>query len=181
MSVAPVPTLTGAFTTPHHEPSRSDIRTTVPASPNTGRQQSTLQSLSPPPTTRILVTAPARYGVILFQGEGRYDGQMQDDQPHGKGKMTYPHGLQFKEYTGMFDKGVLHGEGVLQLANGQKFTGSFEYGQMINGVLKDSDGALFKGVFRDQQLWEGTYERQGKVSTYKEGKEQTTGECCTIL
>jgi len=48
----------------------------------------------------------------------KYEGEMLDHKPHGKGVMTFPDGAQ---YDGEWQDGKMHGQGVMTYPNGKKY------------------------------------------------------------
>lgn len=148
---------------------------------------STWRGAVPPETTR-LDASPSRtrhplQTFIAFADGSTYMGEVQDQKPHGEGLLTYPRGnqLERRTYKGQFALGLPHGAGVIKFTLGRKFAGRLENGHMIEGRLTVHDGSYAEGTFKDQQLWDGTYHTRGYVYTYKNGQEQWTNECCTIL
>lgn len=120
----------------------------------------------------------------FFLNGDKYEGELEDDQPHGKGELTTSSG---DKYIGDFQNGEKHGEGVLIKNNGNKYEGSFKnskahgLGKSINisgdkyegafidgkrhgqGVFIDRDGNKYEGEFKD-----GKYDGYG-VNVYKSG------------
>lgn len=48
--------------------------------------------------------------------------------PHGKGRINYPEGIQYKQYNGYLNRGKFHGLGRLVTPNGCMFEGGFRDG-----------------------------------------------------
>lgn len=71
-------------------------------------------------------------------GANRYEGQLSDGVPHGKGTMTYGDG---KKYIGEFVNGRRHGQGVLIMPNGESFKGLFQDDTITDqGTYYDESG-----------------------------------------
>jgi hypothetical protein len=63
-------------------------------------------------------------GKYYFVDTGKtYEGQFEDNEMHGKGKMTWP---DQSRYEGDFKNGKAAGHGVEYLANGDKYIGEFD-------------------------------------------------------
>ena len=65
------------------------------------------------------------YGVALFpeKGKARYNGQFQNQKPHGFGKAEYGDG---SIYEGVWQNGKWHGQGTMTLASGTRLTGTWK-------------------------------------------------------
>lgn len=163
-------------------PERDKIKT--PDLPSTA---STLQDVSAKNQTSFyaspLTTHRAPQIFIIFPDGSTYMGHVLDHKPHGQGLLTYSRGNQLHRstYEGTFAFGEPHGIGVIKFTTGYKFEGRLENGHMKEGKLTSREGSYAQGTFRDQQLWEGAYCTGRKTYTYKNGKEQNSQGCCTIL
>ena len=69
------------------------------------------------------------HGVLKTRSERIYDGDWQDDVPHGYGVNTFPNG---KIYTGNFFKGKPVGDGQWTYADGRIYNGTWVNGAFLN-------------------------------------------------
>lgn len=83
-------------------------------------------------------------GIFIDEDGSRYEGEFKDNYYHGEGR--YSHNETW--YKGDFKEGELAGEGEYLDANGSYYKGEI-LGWLAHGVgeLKNSDGALLKGMF----------------------------------
>ena len=109
-----------------------------------------------------------KYPYVLFedrtggQDDGKYEGEFQGYQRHGKGKMVYKNG---DVYDGYWKDGLLHGHGTYTKSGGNEtYSGNY-----VNGVLQgkvtcySKSGAyeqIYEGEFRD-----GLFEGKGVEKT----------------
>lgn len=99
---------------------------------------------------------------IRYENGDVYEGEVQDGQPHGKGKYVYANG---DVYEGDFSAGVGEGKGRYAYANGDVYEGAvssgFRYGY---GKMLYANGDVYEGNF----LLDG---RNGKGKmTYASGR-----------
>jgi len=106
------------------------------------------------------------FGSVTF-GNARYEGEFQNDRPHGHGVGTFTNG---DKYVGEFRDGKYHGQGTFTYANGEEYVGEFKddkiHGQ---GTYTWANGNKYVGEYRD-----GKYHGQGTY-TYANG-EKYVGE-----
>ncbi len=83
----------------------------------------------------------------FFLNGDKYEGELKDDQPNGKGELTTSSG---NKYVGDFQNGKKHGEGVLITNNGNKYEGNFSNGK-AHGLGKsiNASGDQYEGSFKD--------------------------------
>ena len=81
---------------------------------------------------------------IVFKNGDRYEGQVQNEKPHGKGKYRFSNE---SHYQGDFEKGKFHGQGKLvDSFNEIKVSGWFVEGVPDGGVVVEySDGSRYEG------------------------------------
>jgi hypothetical protein len=77
--------------------------------------------------------------------EARYQGEMVDGRPHGRGTFVDRSGLR---YDGTWAEGLMEGEGHLLLPNGDVYRGGFKAGHLHGqGVFIDATGRVYDGGF----------------------------------
>jgi hypothetical protein len=85
-------------------------------------------------------------GTEVEEEEWNYEGDFVDGELEGMGKMTSP----TKIYTGMFQKGVFHGEGTLEyLKTGRKYVGEFANGTYNGSGIYFGTNFTYSGTFRE--------------------------------
>jgi hypothetical protein len=104
-------------------------------------------------------------GTLAHPDGCTYQGQYQNDKPHGKGTQTYPDG---RTYTGQWQHGKPHGEGTLTPPDGASYEGHWKDGkQHGKGTYTWPDGTAYEGQFQnDEYHGEGTYTRADGTTTY---------------
>ena len=109
-------------------------------------------------------------------GSGTYEGDLENDEPHGQGTITYNSGEKF---TGSFNNGKPHGHGTLKSGTGEVlFDGEYIGGIRDKGKAKLSDGTIFSGSFNSSGgIYDGTLTSSiGEVlfkGTFSNGKRDT--------
>uniref|UniRef100_UPI0040563CA8 MORN repeat-containing protein n=1 Tax=Candidatus Electronema sp. TaxID=2698783 RepID=UPI0040563CA8 len=85
---------------------------------------------------------------VTTKGGDSYVGEMKDNLPHGKGKITRADG---GKYEGEIKDGERHGQGTLQFASGEVYSGEWKNGRMDGkGELVSADGKQkYTGEFKD--------------------------------
>lgn len=161
-SSASTPTAAGSATAASQATTGSAPGATTPAAPDSGH------SAEPPKATLpwkdVNVTVSGTHYQGRFQQSGskisgsgevkwangdRYQGELQDTQPHGQGEFTWANG---QRYQGQWVKGVPQGSGQLAFANGNQYQG-----EVVNGVpqgrgtLRYASGDSFEGLFEQGQ------------------------------
>ena len=123
----------------------------------------------------------------FFLNGDKYEGELKDDEPHGKGELTTSSG---DKYIGDFQNGKKHGEGLLIKNNGNKYEGSFKnskahgLGKSINisgdkyegdfidgkrhgqGVFIDRDGNKYEGEFKDARPYESNESAKQRIHLF---------------
>lgn len=151
---------------------------------------STSSSSGTTPTTTTNLEPSTTYGTkdVWYDsmGSGTYEGGLKNGEMNGHGTITYSSGQRF---TGEFLNGVTNGHGILYdsdgtvlfdgeyvngertrgtqtFANGNVFTGKFQYGRMYDGTLKSSNGDILgKGEFSsDGSIYNGYGKERGTTS-----------------
>jgi len=69
----------------------------------------------------------------------KYEGQVKDGVPHGKGIMTGPNK---SKYVGEFNKGRMYGPGTINSFNGEKMVGEFREDKPWNTIGYDKNGNI---------------------------------------
>ena len=90
----------------------------------------------------------------VFSGLGKfehndgsiYEGEWQDCQQHGKGKMTYPESDSV--FEGMFEKGKKNGLGVMIKKNVSKIKGMWKDDELVNMIMFENLQVMEE--FKDQ-------------------------------
>jgi len=130
-----------------------------------------------------------RSGKGRMLADDTYEGEWENDQYHGQGKLTndsYSFEGEFvkgkptagkmvwqatgDEYEGDYDKDLKpHGKGVMMFGDGgEKYVGSFKHGKMHgHGTFFYDDGQVFEGEFEDDER--ALTCSLGKL-TFKDGK-----------
>lgn len=73
------------------------------------------------------------HGILETQSKRSYDGEWQNDVPHGFGINTFPNG---KIYKGEYRLGRPYGNGQWIYSDGKTFSGSWINGQFVNANNK---------------------------------------------
>lgn len=136
---------------------------------------------------------------IRFSNGDQYEGEMRGGAPHGKGTLTFSVSDAYLNYSGNFENGKFHGEGILNWKNGRKHEGEFKLGQIDGkgtqtydsdsmflsytgdfqkgqwhgyGELKWKDGDECEGQFVEGKFYtgKGRIAASGEETEYKEGK-----------
>mgnify|MGYP006090812941 CR=1 FL=1 len=82
----------------------------------------------------------------------KYEGDLKDDEPHGKGTQFYQNG---DKYIGDFKNGLKHGHGMYYYANGDKYSGKFEFDEFNGyGIYTPIIGETYKGNFKDGKKYQ---------------------------
>ncbi|KAK2949729.1 putative MORN repeat protein [Blattamonas nauphoetae] len=96
--------------------------------------------------------------------EGRYDGDLVNHRPHGKGKYLFPN--RYFLYDGNWNHGKMHGQGRLYFgqSGADFYEGSFVDGQIEGeGIRVWADGRVYKGGFSNGEFsGKGTFTRYGR-------------------
>ena len=88
-------------------------------------------------------------GKQIYADKGIYNGYWQDGLRHGEGVMTYKN---TDLYSGNWVKGEKEGKGTYIFEKtGQKYTGIFMKGQMVNGQWIYPNGTSFHGNFENNK------------------------------
>jgi len=131
---------------------------------------------------------------------GGYEGEWENDMPHGQGSRQFPGG---RRYVGEFKLGVPDGKGFLRIEDGSSFHGFFRAGKFNgSGIFRAALDTDRSGVFghfgsdwaigewRDGTLMEGRVQRRGGIpqgmgsetpavytGEIKDGQRQGNGHC----
>ncbi|PZV15229.1 MAG: hypothetical protein DCF22_07610 [Leptolyngbya sp.] len=117
-------------------------------------------------------------GTLVYENDDRYQGQMKNGRPNGKGVFLAV--ADNRRYEGTFQNGEFHGRGTYSFANGDRYVGQFAGGQphgigkftffkegqpaysydgqfylgVINGkgVVTNADGTVCNGTFYNNTL-----------------------------
>jgi hypothetical protein len=132
---------------------------------------------------------PNGLGMILFHDGKIYEGQMEDGECQGQGKMTIKDSNGTWIYTGPFVKGAYEGEGVKEYRGAESsyvYRGEFKDGKFEgNGVKEERSKYGFwitKGTFKEGEIYNGKWQdglnKNAWPVKYIDGVEQKQG--CTI-
>jgi len=129
-----------------------------------------LQTLSGDADIRIEITRlPDLRGLMLIFDDGRvYQGEMQNNTPHGYGRLIFPNEmiLEMKSDMGETEYGVWtfpNGRMLECVWNGDGWYGSFAEDGVIHQVSLSSDGIFIsmksKGIYKDDDgnIWDGEW------------------------
>ena len=130
--------------------------------------QSNLSRLSSPLLPYCLLTNPpsllediiSHYESSQLPDGSLYQGERQNDKPHGVGCQTLPNGNFF---IGLFENGEKHGFGQ-ELIDGEMFSGSFFEGKRDGpGVKVFKNGDQYHGEWKNGvEVGEGVFVVDGK-------------------
>ncbi len=97
------------------------------------------------------------YGTYTWADGAKYVGEWKDSNRHGKGTYTYGKGEnQPDKYIGEFKEDYAHGQGSCTWANGEKYVGEYKNGNRHGkGTYTYTDGTVFKGIWRNDEIIEG--------------------------
>ena len=85
--------------------------------------------------------------LVFLRGEGVYDGTMQDGKMHGQGVLEWANGFR---YEGELRDGKQHGHGTLTQVNGARYVGAWRNGRPNGeGTYTQVNGTIFEGAWRD--------------------------------
>lgn len=88
-------------------------------------------------------------GEVKWANGDRYEGELEDTQPHGQGTFVWANG---QRYQGQWVKGVPQGSGQLTFANGNQYQGEVANGvPQGRGTLRYASGDSFEGLFEQGQ------------------------------
>jgi hypothetical protein len=139
----------------------------------------------------------------IFQNDGiYYEGELLNNNPHGKGKKVngakvfsgnWENGFQLNgkiifedgySYEGTYEKNMLHGKGIFNWPDGSTFEGNFSESSISgHGIYKTIDGDIYNGEWLNNlPHGEGEYIYAGKkgetqkyVGSYLFGKKDGKG------
>ena len=77
-------------------------------------------------------------GILRYEDGSKYYGAFKSNVKDGRGIFKYPDG---SSYHGEWRDDLKHGQGSFVWANNQRFTGSFDRGEMKSGTLVGPDGS----------------------------------------
>lgn len=103
-------------------------------------------------------------GLILLKSNYSYEGDIIDNEPHGKGIFSYVNG---DRYTGQCKHGKLDGFGVYTFKSGAKYTGFFSYGKQHGVGTFEDEKNIYKGTWRNDRKHGMFYRTQKQLfNTY---------------
>jgi len=120
----------------------------------------------------------------------KYEGELKDGKPHGKGIYYYANG---DKYEGEYKDNKRNGKGVYYYANGNRYEGEYKDDKRNNkGILYYANGSKYEGEYKDDEIngkgifyytngdrYEGEY-KDGKMSGkgifYKANGDRYEGE-----
>lgn len=89
------------------------------------------------------------YGIRLTQS-GRYQGNLENGEPHGQGMMNYYTG---RLYVGEFEDGMANGQGMCEDKDGKKYFGDFMDDEITGkGIMYYPDGTKKQGYFTNGEI-----------------------------
>jgi hypothetical protein len=87
-------------------------------------------------------------GNMTFKNGGFYSGDWTDGLRNGEGIQKYAEESEREHYTGSWKNDIEHGQGVLVYKNGEKYEGSMSVGIIQgNGTLTLKNGEKYQGQF----------------------------------
>jgi hypothetical protein len=142
----------------------------------TRASQTAQKSTYAPPQSESQHSEPIPgYSIRIWPNGDKYEGQMFQDQMHGRGIFTSSQGYI---YSGEFSHGKPHGLGKLVYDNGDRYEGSFLNDRLHGqGKYNYSNGDWYQGYFQDDlphgqgiyilangNVYSGVWEHGGLVS-----------------
>ncbi len=106
---------------------------------------------------------PNGYGILVFESDNRYEGQMRNGLPHGRGMFLFANN---DRYEGEVREGIPEVRGTFTLANGDRFTGQVMDGHphgLGSYYFASSDGTYEGQFFLGQIKGSGTYATTNSV------------------
>ena len=97
------------------------------------------------------------------QVQPKYEGEITDGKPNGKGIETFPNG---EKYVGEFKDGEYHGQGIYTWKDGRKYVGKVKDGECHGqGTFSSKDGETFVGEWKDDEEWNiKEYDKNGNIT-----------------
>ena len=84
-------------------------------------------------------------GKLILSNGVRYEGDFEDGERTGYGKIFYDDGTV---YEGQIEKSELKGKGKMTWKNGYEYEGYFKFNKFMgNGILKGPSGDIYEGEF----------------------------------
>lgn len=113
------------------------------------------------------------YQDLVFEGIGKYRGEVKDGKMNGKGTFTWDKGGAV--YTGDFKNNDFHGKGNLSYGNGDNYVGDFRNMKREGfGKYMYKNGAIFEGKYVNNEAeGVGTYTDENgnsRKGTWANGK-----------
>ena len=103
----------------------------------------------------------------------RYEGEWQNDEPHGEGKLEFPNGDSY-EGSVCPPASTFHGRGRYNWADGRSYEGDWKWGKIDGmGTFTFAVGEELSGSWMDDMPHGGAVKIEGENSfnvTYNEGK-----------
>lgn len=88
--------------------------------------------------------------VMTFSNGNRYEGELREGKPHGKGILTFADG---RRYEGEFHQGQFHGKGILVFPDQTRYEGEFRHGRRSGQGLMTAPGSKpLNGIWKEDQL-----------------------------
>lgn len=101
---------------------------------------------------------------VLFADGTRYSGASTEVSICGNGKMEFPN---LDCYTGNFEEGLRHGQGVYVWSTGAQYNGAWEKDAMSgSGTYTFADGSVAQGEFAENQFTDGSYQIANDFGEY---------------
>ncbi len=89
------------------------------------------------------------YGTLTYANGAKYEGEFQNNMPHGRGVGTFYDG---DKYVGEFKDGKFNGQGTYTFANGNKYVGEYKDGKYNGqGTYTFASGEKYVGEFKDDK------------------------------
>lgn len=98
---------------------------------------------------------PDGFGRREFSNGDIYEGQFENGLFSGHGTLRYKSNMNFERYFGNWKLGMRHGYGVLALADGTSWEGSWKDDSFLIGRFKRYDGLIMSGKWQGNFLSEG--------------------------
>mmetsp|Transcript_468 Transcript_468/g.655 ORF Transcript_468/g.655 Transcript_468/m.655 type:complete len:239 (-) Transcript_468:102-818(-) len=94
-------------------------------------------------------------GVFVYPDKSSYEGTWKDDQRTGEGVYKYANG---DVYKGSWDGDLKTGQGSYFFKDSKStFMGDWKNGKFASGEWILKDGTIFKGKFKNNKPWKGTF------------------------
>lgn len=116
-------------------------------------------------------------GTMTYADGNKYSGEWKNNEYNGNGTMTYASG---SKYSGGWLNGKQHGHGKYTYNDGDYYLGEWKDGKYHGQGKEVLEGSVREGIFRQGNLWTGTYNPSfGSPILYEGGIAKKS--CCEMF